>query len=88
MSALGQSLPKWGVGVTSAFPPLATERRTSQEVRFVPETDMRSGSACDPIECLPKYSGGLAAFVCGHQVWLELEPEMWELGANGDVAGG
>jgi hypothetical protein len=28
----------------SAMPPIATELRTSLEVRFVPGTDMRSGS--------------------------------------------
>ena len=31
-----QSLPKWGVPPTSAFPQIATELRTSPEVRFVP----------------------------------------------------
>src|ERR1700722_16608561 len=35
-SGLGHSLPKWGVRPTSAFPPIATELRTSLEVRFVP----------------------------------------------------
>ena len=54
MSAVGQSLPKWGVGVTSAFPPLATERRTLQEVRFVPATDSCAATKhqCDPFRLL------------------------------------
>jgi len=39
-SELGQSLPKWGVRATSAFPPVATELRTSQVVRFVPKGDI------------------------------------------------
>jgi hypothetical protein len=42
---MGQSRPKWGVRPTSAFPPIATELRTSLEVRLVPETDIDSGRA-------------------------------------------
>ena len=37
MSHMGQSLPKWAVRAMSGLPPLATELRTSPEVRFVPE---------------------------------------------------
>jgi hypothetical protein len=40
MSVGGQSRPKWTVRATSAFPPIATELRTSLEVRFVPEADI------------------------------------------------
>jgi hypothetical protein len=40
MSHVGQSLPKWGVRPTSAFPPLPTRRRTSVEVRLVPISDI------------------------------------------------
>jgi hypothetical protein len=36
MSEVGQSLPKWAARRMSAFPPIATELRTSLEVRFVP----------------------------------------------------
>ena len=39
MSAVGQSLPKWGVRTTSAFPPIATELRRSRIVSFVPSSD-------------------------------------------------
>jgi hypothetical protein len=37
--AVGHSLPKWAVHPMSAFPPIATELRTSLEVRFVPGRD-------------------------------------------------
>jgi hypothetical protein len=37
---MGQSLPKWSVRTTSAFPPIATELRTSLEVGFVPKGDV------------------------------------------------
>jgi hypothetical protein len=40
MSQVGQSLPKWIVRATSAFPPIATELRTSLEVRNVPTCDI------------------------------------------------
>ena len=33
-------LPKWGVRATSAFPPVATELRTSLVVRFVPFSEL------------------------------------------------
>jgi hypothetical protein len=36
MSLVGQSLPKWAARRMSVFPPIATELRTSLEVRFVP----------------------------------------------------
>ena len=39
-SALGYSLPKWAIRVMSAFLPLATELRTSLEVRFVPYSEV------------------------------------------------
>jgi hypothetical protein len=42
-AAVGQSMPKWGVRATSTFPPLATELRTSREVRFVPICDIAHG---------------------------------------------
>jgi hypothetical protein len=44
MSLAGQSLPKWVVRATSAFPSIATELRTSLEVRNVPCADI---SECD-----------------------------------------
>jgi hypothetical protein len=44
MSQMGQSLPKWAVSVTSAFPPIATELRTLLEVRFVPTSDINAYS--------------------------------------------
>ena len=34
MSGLGQSLPKWAVRPMYAFPPLATNELTFQEVSF------------------------------------------------------
>src|SRR3981081_390982 len=37
-SVMGQSLPKWNVRVTSAFPLIATEERTSRDVSNVPVT--------------------------------------------------
>ena len=40
MSELGHSRPKWTVHPTSGLPPLATELRTSLEVRFVPSADI------------------------------------------------
>ena len=42
MSQLGQSLPKWGVGVTSAFSPVSdrTAGLPRQKVRFVPAADI------------------------------------------------
>src|SRR3981081_3788619 len=36
MSEMGQSLPKWDVRATSAFPLIATEERTSRNVSSVP----------------------------------------------------
>jgi hypothetical protein len=42
MSQLGQSLPKWAARRMSAFPPIATDLRTSLEVRFVPDSDIRA----------------------------------------------
>ena len=39
---MGQSLPKWAVRAMSAFPPIATELRTSLEVRFVPLGDIQA----------------------------------------------
>jgi hypothetical protein len=38
---MGQLLPKWAFLAVSAFPPIATELRTSLEVRFVPQAEMR-----------------------------------------------
>ena len=40
MSAEGQKLPKEAFLGMSALPPLATELRTSREVRFVPQAEM------------------------------------------------
>jgi hypothetical protein len=37
---MGHSLPKWTVRVTSAFPPIATELRTSPDVSNVPKGDV------------------------------------------------
>jgi hypothetical protein len=39
MSELGYSRPKWAVHAMSGLPPLATELRTSLEVRIVPQAD-------------------------------------------------
>jgi hypothetical protein len=36
MSGLGHSRPNWAMRAMSGLPPLATELRTSLEVRFVP----------------------------------------------------
>jgi hypothetical protein len=36
MSELGHSLPNWAVRAMSGLPPIATELRTSLEVRLVP----------------------------------------------------
>ena len=36
MSEVGQSRPNWAVRAMSGLPPIATELRTSREVRFVP----------------------------------------------------
>ena len=38
---MGQKLPNWPVRDMSDLPPLATELRTSREVRFVPRGDNR-----------------------------------------------
>jgi hypothetical protein len=40
MSQLGHFRPKWLARVMSAFPPIATIQRTSEEVRFVPTADI------------------------------------------------
>jgi hypothetical protein len=40
MSLLGHSLPKWAARRMSAFPLIATELRTSLEVRFVPKAEV------------------------------------------------
>jgi hypothetical protein len=40
ISEKGQSLPKWADRAMSGLPPLATELRTSLEVRFVARTDI------------------------------------------------
>ena len=39
-SALGHSRPKWAVLAMSGLPPLATELRTSLEVRLVPKPEV------------------------------------------------
>ena len=39
-SEMGQKLPKWAVRVMSALLPIATFERTSQEVRFVPISEV------------------------------------------------
>jgi hypothetical protein len=39
-SGLSRSRPNWAVGAMSNLPPLATEQRTSQVTRFVPETEL------------------------------------------------
>src|SRR5258708_18659072 len=39
-SLMGQSLPKWNVRVTSAFPLIATEERTSRDVSNVPTAEL------------------------------------------------
>ena len=48
--ALGQSLPKWAVHPMSAFPPLATIKRTSLVVRFVPTADAARQGVWSAIE--------------------------------------
>ena len=40
MSHLGHSRPKWAVRAMSGSPPIATELRTSLEVRFVPRAEV------------------------------------------------
>jgi hypothetical protein len=40
MSASGHSLPKWAVRAMSGLPPIATELRTSLEVRSVPISEV------------------------------------------------
>src|SRR4051812_48479067 len=40
LAALGQSLPKWAVRAMSVLPPIATELRTSLEVRLVPTAEV------------------------------------------------
>jgi hypothetical protein len=40
MSLMGQSLPKWAIRATSAFPPIATNLRTWLVVGFVPKPDI------------------------------------------------
>ncbi len=40
MSELGQSLPKWVAGAMSVLLPIATEERTSREVRKMPIGDI------------------------------------------------
>jgi hypothetical protein len=40
MSHEGQTRPNWMVRATSVMPPIATELRTSLEVRFVPKGDI------------------------------------------------
>jgi len=40
MSELAQSLPKWAGLAMSVLPPIATEDRTSREVRKVPIGDI------------------------------------------------
>jgi hypothetical protein len=42
-SAMGQSRPNWAVRSMSGLPPIATELRTSLEVRFVPHRTFKSG---------------------------------------------
>src|SRR4051812_16653570 len=42
MSVEGQSRPKWAVHAMSGLPPLATELRTSREVRKVPKAEVTS----------------------------------------------
>jgi hypothetical protein len=39
-AALGQSRPKWAFRAMSGLPPIATELRTSWEVRLVPIGDI------------------------------------------------
>jgi hypothetical protein len=52
MSARGQSLPKWAIWATSAFPTLATGQRTSLEVRSVP---------------IPEVVNSFDDFICGRE---------------------
>src|SRR5450631_1939642 len=40
MSLLGQSVPKWAARPMSGLPPIATEERTSREVRKVPKFEV------------------------------------------------
>jgi hypothetical protein len=40
MSEMGQSLPKWAIRATSAFPPIATIERTSRHVSNLPNSDI------------------------------------------------
>ncbi len=41
MSQMGQSLPKWVVRATSAYPPRATEERTWRHVSKVPQAEVK-----------------------------------------------
>lgn len=54
MSEVGQSLPKWNVRVTSAFPLIATEERTSRDVSNVPIGDIECGTG----QCSASRSSG------------------------------
>jgi hypothetical protein len=47
MTEMGHSRPNWTVRAMSAFLPLATELRTSLEVRFVPIVVDRESIACE-----------------------------------------
>ena len=51
MTEKGQSLPKWDVRATSAFPPIATELRTSLHVSTCHVRKSRAPFAYPEIRC-------------------------------------
>src|SRR5229473_3098865 len=55
-SLMGQSLPKWNVRVTSAFPLIATEERTSRDVSNVPVTGSCSAANRVVIRSPPRHA--------------------------------
>ena len=83
MTAMGHSLPKWGVCPTVRFPPIATKLRTSLEVRSVPR--QTCGAV---IELLFDNSGSAGhetggdlktEFFCARQVDDQLEADLLEI---------
>jgi hypothetical protein len=61
---MGQSRPKRTIWATSAFPPIATELRTSLEVRFVPTGDiwfgMKGLANCGGLSRGDRFTGNLS----------------------------
>ena len=49
MSRMGHSLPKWAYPAMSGLPSIATELRTSLEVRFVPLIGIGGSLAAPPL---------------------------------------